>query len=94
MITEAWKSRVQVERRDQFLGLKQWPTPKASKIELDSLCIESKDMITETWMPSCNGGLQDEQGDQVSHLKKKLIPKASKSECVGTLSGWLVCLLL
>ena len=70
MITEAWKSRVQVERRDHFLGLKQWPTPKASKIELDSLCIESKDMITETWMSSCNGGLQDEQGDQGAHLKK------------------------
>ena len=70
MITETWKSRVQVERRDQVLGLKQWLTPKASKIELDSLCIESKDMLTETWMSSCNAELQGEQGDQLAHLKK------------------------
>ena len=70
MNTETWKSRLQVERRDQVSGLKQELNPKASKIELDSLCIESKDMITGTWKSYCNGGLQDEQGDQVAHLKK------------------------
>ena len=60
MNTETWKSRLQVERRDQVSGLKQELNPKASKI----------DMITETWKSYCNGGLQDEQGDQVAHLKK------------------------
>ena len=58
------------EGTKQAPGLKQWLIPKASKIELDSFCIESKNMITETWKSYCNGGLQDEQGDQVAHLKK------------------------
>ena len=70
MITETWKSRLQDEQGNQVSVLKQSLIPEASRIEWASFCIESRSMITETLKSYCNGGLQDEQGDQVAHLKK------------------------
>ena len=70
MIIGTWKSRLQDERGEQVSVLKQQLIPEASKIEWVSFCIERRSMITETWKSYCNGGLQDEQRDQVARFKK------------------------